>query len=160
MRISFDLDDTLFVAEENFKTERALRFPFRVIYKERLRLGTISLMKYIREQKMELWVYTTSYRSENYIRGLFRCYGIKLDAVVNGERHAKEVQAGHTEGMPSKYPSKYRIDLHIDDDKSVSENGKIYGFHVFIVGKQDDAWADKIIKEIERIRRLKSHELM
>ncbi|MCI8530246.1 MAG: hypothetical protein HFH82_14015 [Lachnospiraceae bacterium] len=62
MRISFDLDDTLFVSEENFKTEQALR---------------------------------------------------------------------------------------------VAENGKTYGFYVFIVGKQDDAWTDKIIKEIERIRRLK-----
>ncbi len=155
MRISFDLDDTLFVSEENFKTEQALRFPFRAIFKERLRLGTIALMQYIREQKMELWVYTTSYRSESYIRGLFCCYGIKLDAVVNGARHAKEVQAGHREGMPSKYPSKYRIDLHVDDDRSVAENGKTYGFYVFIVGKQDDAWTDKIIKEIERIRRLK-----
>jgi len=153
MRISFDLDDTLFVSEEKFKVEPALRFPFCILYKERLRLGTVKLMKYIREQDMELWVYTTSYRSERYIRNLFRCYGIKLDEIVNGERHAKEVQAGHTEGMPSKYPGKYRIDLHIDDDCSVAENGKVYGFRVFIVGPQDDHWTDKIIQEIEKIRR-------
>ncbi len=65
-------------------------------------------------------MYTTSFRSEQYIRGLFRCYGIKFDNIVNGARHAREVQAGHTEAMPSKYPSKYRIDLHIDDDRSVA----------------------------------------
>lgn len=153
MRISFDLDDTLFVSEEKFKTEQALRFPFCMIYKERLRLGTIKLMKYIYQQGMELWIYTTSYRSERYIQGLFHCYGIKLDYIVNGRKHAKEVQAGHIEGMPSKYPSKYRIDLHIDDDRSVAENGKIYGFHVFIVGSQDDDWVDNIIKEIEKIRK-------
>ena len=40
MRISFDLDDTLFVSEEKFKVEAPLRFPFCAIYKERLRLGT------------------------------------------------------------------------------------------------------------------------
>ncbi len=152
MRISFDLDDTLFVSEKKFKVEAALRFPFRMIYKERLRLGTLDLMRYIRDQGMELWIYTTSYRSESYIRGLFRCYGIKLDCVVNGMKHAKEVQSGHREGMPSKYPSKYRIDLHIDDDRSVAENGRSYGFSVFIVGDQDDSWTEKIMAEIERIK--------
>lgn len=55
--------------------------------------------------------------------------------------------------MPSKYPSKYRIDLHIDDDITVAQNGKIYGFNVFIVGKQDDEWTEKIKNEIERIKK-------
>lgn len=159
MRISFDLDDTLFVSEKEFKTEQALRFPFCMIYKERLRLGTVKLMNYIHEQGMELWVYTTSYRSESYIRSLFRCYGIKLDHIINGAIHAKEVQTGHAESMPSKYPGKYRIDLHIDDDRSVAANGRVYGFHVFIVGAQDDDWTDKIVNEIERIRKQKEHEI-
>ena len=152
MRISFDLDDTLFVSPENFKTEKALKFPFNKIYKERLRLGTIDLMKYIREQDIELWIYTTSFRSVGYIRNLFRCYGIKLDCVVNGERHAREIQENKSEVMPSKYPAWYRIDLHIDDDVSVAQNGRTYGFKVHLVGAQDDEWDKKIIREIEKIR--------
>ena len=152
MIVSFDLDDTLFVSDKTFKTEPPLKFPMHIIYKERLRLGTAPLMNYIRKQNIKLWIYTTSYRSERYIRGLFKCYGIKLDNVINGEKHAKEVQANHADGMPSKYPSKYRIDLHIDDDISVLQNGKIYGFNVFLVGQQDDEWAEKIKKEIERIK--------
>ncbi len=155
MRVSFDLDDTLFVSSENFKTEAELKFPFNKIYKERLRLGTIELMKWIQEQGIELWIYTTSFRSERYIRGLFRRYGIKLDSVVNGERHAREVQAGKREAMPSKYPSKYRIDLHIDDDVSVVQNGRTYGFKVFLIGAQDDAWVDKIKQEIFFLKELK-----
>lgn len=55
--------------------------------------------------------------------------------------------------MPSKYPSKYRIALHIDDDISVAQNGKLYGFKVFIVGEQDDEWAEKIKQEIEKIKK-------
>lgn len=153
MIISFDLDDTLFVSEERFKIEPILRFPMNLIYKEKLRLGTVELMKYIRQQNIKLWVYTTSYRSERYIRGLFRCYGVKLDNIINGKKHAEDVQAGRAEGMPSKYPSKYRIDLHIDDDVTVAQNGNIYGYNVFIVGSQDDEWAEKIKKEIERIKK-------
>lgn len=149
MKVSFDLDDTLFVSPENFKTEEELKFPFNKIYRERLRLGTKDLMNWIREQGIELWVYTTFFRSERYIRGLFRRYGIKLDAVVNGERHAREVQANKREAMPSKYPGKYRIDLHIDDDISVVQNGRIYGFKVFLIGSQDDRWIEKIKQEIK-----------
>ena len=153
MIISFDLDDTLFVSDKNFKTEPILRFPMNLFYKEKLRLGTVELMKYIREQNIKIWIYTTSYRSERYIRGLFRCYGVKIDNIINGEKHAKDVQAGRADGMPSKYPSKYRVDLHIDDDITVAQNGKIYGFNVFIVGKQDDEWTEKIKNEIERIKK-------
>lgn len=152
MIVSFDLDDTLFVSGNNFKTEPPLKFPMCIIYKERLRAGTVALMNYIRSQNIMLWIYTTSYRSERYIRGLFRSYGIRLDNVINGEKHAKEVQADRADGMPSKYPSKYRIDLHIDDDISVLQNGKIYGFNVFLVGEQDDDWVEKIKTEIERIK--------
>lgn len=151
MRVSFDLDDTLFVSPENFKTEIAPKFPFNKIYRERLRLGTLDLMTWMREQGIELWVYTTSFRTERYIRGLFRCYGIKLDSVVNGEKHAREVQANKREAMPSKYPGKYRIDLHIDDDISVLQNGRIYGFKVFLIGGQDDQWTEKIKQEINTL---------
>ena len=152
MIVSFDLDDTFFVSDSNLKTEPPLKFPMCIIYKERLRAGTVALMNYIRSQNIMLWIYTTSYRSERYIRGLFRSYGIRLDNVINGEKHAKEVQADRADGMPSKYPSKYRIDLHIDDDISVLQNGKIYGFNVFLVGEQDDDWVEKIKTEIERIK--------
>lgn len=158
MKVSFDLDDTLFVSEKKFKVEPALSFPWNLIYKERLRAGTIDLMNYIKNAGIELWIYTTSFRSEKYIRGMFRRYGIKLDEVVNGQRHADEVQKGHSEGMPSKYPSKYRIDLHIDDDISVAQNGRTYGFKVFTVGAQDDEWANKIISEIDKIMTRKKEE--
>lgn len=158
MRVSFDLDDTLFVSPENYKTEPELKFPFNKIYKERLRLGTKELMNWMCEQGVELGVYTTSFRSEQYIRRLFRCYGIKLDFVINGERHAREVQADKKEPMPSKYPGKYRIDLHIDDDVSVKQNGRIYGFKVFLIGIQDGQWSEKIKQEIKALSEIKNKQ--
>lgn len=148
MRISFDLDDTLFVSPDDFKVEKELRFPWNKIYKERLRYGTIELIKQLKQAGSEVWIYTTSFRTERYIKGLFRQYGIKLDGIVNGERHAKEVQREKKEPMPSKYPSWYRIDLHIDDDISVLKNGRTYGFKVILVAGQDDKWTDKILEQI------------
>ncbi len=149
MRISFDLDDTLFISPDRVKAEPKLRFPFCIIYRDRLRAGTIALMKQLKEMHAEIWIYTTSFRSERYIRRLFRCYGISIDAVVNGQRHAREVQGSKTEAMPSKYPSRYRIDLHVDDDSSVAQNGAVYGFNVFIIREQDAAWQEAVINRVK-----------
>lgn len=155
MIVSFDLDDTLFVDPHNFDTEPPLRFPYKFFYKERLRLGTIQLLSKIRKNDISLWVYTTSFRSEKYIKSLFRCYGIKIDNVINGERHQKEVQGNKLQAMPSKYPSKYRIDLHIDDDVSVYQNGIRYGFKVFLIKNEDIDWVNHIWNEIEKIKEMK-----
>lgn len=154
MKVSFDLDDTLFVSPDEFETEVVPSFTYKWKYKERLRKGTIVLFEKLQNMGVEIWIYTTSFRSEKYIRGLFRCYGLEVESIVNGERHAKEVQGVRAEAMPSKYPSRYRIDLHIDDDVSVAQNGRVYGFKVFIVGPQDDNWVEKIVEEVERIRKI------
>lgn len=154
MKVSFDLDDTLFVSPDEFETETVPSFTYKWKYKERLRKGTIALFEKLRAMDVEIWIYTTSFRSERYIRGLLRCYGLEVESIVNGERHAKEVQGERAEAMPSKYPSRYRIDLHIDDDVSVAQNGRVYGFKVFIVGPQDEKWVEKIVAEVERIQRV------
>ena len=152
MRISFDLDDTLFVAEEDgFALEPPLKFPWNRLFHERLRKGTTDLMRQLREAGCEVWVYTTSFRSPFYIRSLFRLYGIRIDSIVNGARHAAEVQADHRDPMPSKYPAHYRIDLHVDDDRSVYENGQYYGFRVFLIGPPDDEWVGKIMQQVRKI---------
>ena len=83
MRVSFDLDEVLFVSPETHKTEPPLIFPLRILYKERLRLGTPALLRRLQELGYEVWIYTSSFRSEKYIRRLFRCYGVRLDGIVN-----------------------------------------------------------------------------
>ena len=150
MIVSFDLEDTLFVDPDSIETEKPLKFPYRLIYKERLRLGTIELLLKIRKHGIKLYVYTTSFRSEKYIKSLFKCYGVKIDCVINGERH-HEVQGSKIEPLPSKYPSKYRINLHIDDDITVAQNGRVYGFKVFILKNNDVNWVSNVWNEIERL---------
>ena len=64
MRVSFDLDEVLFVSPETHKTEPPLRFPLNRIYKERLRLGTPDLIHALQSMNYEVWVYTSSFRSD------------------------------------------------------------------------------------------------
>ncbi len=96
MRISFDLDETLFIDPEKISAEPERKFPLRLIYKERLRKGTPELMKRIRQ---------------------------------NG------------------------IDLHVDDDISVKQNGDIYGFKVFLLNDENKTWAENLWDRIEKMNR-------
>ncbi len=155
MRISFDLDDTLIVAGEGCLFEPSLKFPYTIFFKEPLRKGTVKLCKELEEHGWELCVYTTSDRSVTYIKKLFRLYHIKLYLIVNQSIHQKVVQGNRCEIQPSKAPSKFGIDLHIDDDSSVKQNGLQYGFRVLIVDKRDQEWDQKVLEEAKRIARLK-----
>lgn len=131
--VAFDLDEVLFVPPETHKTEPALGFPFNRIYQERLRLGTPELINTLQSLGYEVWVYTSSFRSEKYIRRLFRHYGARFDGIVNGNRHLREVQRDHKTTLPQKLPNHYRISLHVDDEAVICSLGAQYGFRVCFI---------------------------
>ncbi|MDO4490822.1 MAG: HAD family hydrolase [Lachnospiraceae bacterium] len=138
---------------ETHKTEPSLPFPLNLIFRERVRLGTPELMRQLRQEGIELWVYTSSFRKEWYIRTLFRLYHIRFDEVVNGFRHLKEVQGNREKILPSKMPHHYGIHLHVDDEKRVVQYGKIYGFNVYRLEEQDDAWAEKLLEKVRNVKK-------
>ncbi|MBR6478367.1 MAG: HAD family hydrolase [Lachnospiraceae bacterium] len=153
MRVSFDLDEVLFVFPENVKAEPELKFPWNRIYKERLRLGTPDLINGLQKLGYEVWVYTSSFRSEKYIRDLFRHYGVKFDGIVNGTRHLKEVQRDSSQILPQKVPSRYRIALHVDDETVICSYGREFGFEAFQLDGPDDEWKEKVIARAEEVKR-------
>ncbi len=154
MRVSFDLDEVLFVSPKTHKIEKPLPFPLNRIYKETLRLGTPELVQTLQRMGYEVWIYTSSFRSERYIRTLFHFYGVTFDGIVNGNRHRKEVQRDHKSVLPPKLPNRYRISLHIDDETIVCTMGRQYGYRAYQLGAQDDDWMEKIIAQAEKIRHL------
>jgi len=153
MRVSFDLDEVLFVNPDTHKTEKELCFPLNKIFIERLRFGTPELINTLQQEGFEVWVYTSSFRSDKYIKTLFSLYHIRFDSIVNGSRHLKEVQGSRKETLPQKLPNKYRISLHIDDESVVCTNGKLYGFNVFQLDAEDENWKEKIMDRVHEIEK-------
>ena len=158
MRVSFDLDEVLFVSPKTHKTESALHFPLNRIYRERLRLGAPELIRSLQASSYQVWIYTSSFRSERYIRRLFRLYGVRLDGIVNGERHLKEVQRDRKETLPQKLPNRYKISLHVDDEAVIASWGRQFGFNTYLLNAQDDDWKEKIMAYADRIRRMEHPE--
>ena len=154
MRVSFDLDEVLFVSPKTHKTEPELPFPLKNFFRERLRLGTPELINSLQKMGYEVWVYTSSFRSERYIRQLFRLYGIRFDGIINGTRHLQEVQGKNKSILPQKLPNRYRISLHIDDEEVICSAAGQYGFRAYQLNAQDDDWKEKIIQRAEEIRKI------
>ena len=154
MKVSFDLDEVLFVKPDTYETEPPLRFPYNRLYPERLRKGTVKLIHDLQEDGFEVWVYTSSFRTTVYIKAQFRHYGVKFDDIVNGYRHREEVQGKRQQPVPQKVPNFYRISLHIDDEDGVVKNAPMYGFRAMQVYDPDDEWADKVLAEARRVRKL------
>ena len=156
MRVSFDLDEVLFVSPKTHQVEPPPRYPFNRIYQERLRKGTPELIHRLQELGYEVWVYTSSFRSEKYIRHLFRLYGVRFDGIVNGNRHLAEVQRDKKTVLPQKIPSRYRISLHIDDEAIIASWGREFGFETYLLDAEDADWKEKIIARADEIRQLRA----
>ncbi len=157
MIISFDLDGVLFVNPTYYEIEPPLIRPFDRLYPDRLRKGTVDLIHTLREQNYTVWVYTSSYRRERYIKGLFWHYHVKFDRIINATIHEKLVQRDKKIRLPSKLPSYFHISLHIDDEDTVVQNGYSYGFHVLKVSEPDPLWVEKILREANRIRGIENN---
>ena len=145
MIISFDLDDTLIPTTTKFKVEKQniIQKIFKI---EKLRIGSLDLFKDLKKRKIDVYIYTTSYRSKFRIKSMFISYGIKIKSIINQQEHNKFVKIAS-----SKYPPKFNIDIHVDDSIGVQMEGEKYNFKTIIVSKENEFWDKQIIKELDEI---------
>ena len=143
MRISFDLDDTLICYQSHVPCEsRRVPLLLRPWFDEPLRAGTTDLLRELARRGWDIWIYTTSGRSERYMRWWLRFHGIRLGGMVNEHAHRRQVSIAH---RVSKYPPAFKIDLHVDDSEGVRMEGQKYGFRVCVISPDDPDWTTRVL---------------
>ena len=148
-RVSFDIDDTLACHSSHSESESGLLPAFvRRWLGEPLRQGTRSLMRELRKRKCSVWIYTTSGRTPFYIRRWLLLHGIRVDGVINSERHHNEVVMHRDAPSPSKFPPAFGIDLHVDDSEGVKMEGAAHGFKVVVVCPDDKRWIERVLDAV------------
>ena len=140
MRVAFDLDNTLIRNSFPFPLAKA-RWPIvsKLLQTESLRLGVGELFSFCRQQRWEVWIYTTSYRSPFYIRKLLWTYGLRADGIINQAQHNKHVRVKST-----KHPPTFGIDVLIDDSLGVQLEGQRFGFSVIQIDPENAAWVTTV----------------
>lgn len=155
MLITFDLDDTLICWQPEIPTE-PVTLPwhqkwFRI---EPLRYGTVELFHQLRRLGWQIGIYTTSNRKAQYIKKLFSLYGLKLDLVINQDKHEKIIKNLRGKKKPSKLPNWVNSKLHIDDSEGVLLEGKRFHFRALIVDPLDYNWTKKVLAESMSVTRM------
>lgn len=145
MKISFDLDDTLIPGIKNFETEPQT-FVQRLFGVEKIRKGTIELFKELKNRNHSVGIYTTSFRSATKIKLTFLLNGFSVDFIINQQRHLNEL--GERQNRPSKYPTIFGIDIHVDDSKGVEMEGEKYNFKTIIIDENQLNWTKKILENL------------
>ena len=153
MRISFDIDETLVCRREGVPTESGWgASAARYFFDDPLRLGTRRLFKKLRQLGCDVWIYTTSLRTEQRTRTWLWLHDLAIDGYVNATVHNKTAHSIRTSPAPSKYPPTFGIELHVDDLEGVRMEGERHGFHVLVVRPDDLDWAKKVLDAVHEHR--------
>jgi hypothetical protein len=117
----------------------------RLLLGQRLRDGAAPLLRDLRANGHDVWLYTTSYRNPTRLWLGFRCLGIRLGGIVHQRRHEREVARDlGAPGKCSKYPPTFGIDLLVDDSLGVEMEGREHGFAVCRVDPADPNWTQAV----------------
>jgi len=153
MRISFDIDETLVCRKASGPCETGLGATIaRYLFDDPLRLGARILFSELRARGHEVWIYTTSLRTEPRTRTWLWLHGIEIDGFVNFPMHCNSIKALQMIPAPSKFPPSFGIDLHIDDLDGVAIEGTRHGFKVLVVRSDDLDWAEKVLDAEKKMR--------
>lgn len=139
------IDDTL-ISKSKFPLEKDTLW-HKIFGVERIRLGTIDLFRELQSNNHKIYIYTTSFRKELTIRFMFFTYGISVADIINQRKHIKTL--GLKSKEVSKLPSKFGIDIHIDDSEGVEKEGKKYGFKTVIVSASEKDWVRLVLEKIK-----------
>jgi hypothetical protein len=142
MRIAFDLDGTLIPGPGSPMRIERLGWLARLISREQIREGAPGLLRALRRQGHEVWIYTASLRSPARLRLWFASFGVLLDGVINQTVH-NTAMAG-TSNVCSKYPPAFGIELLIDDATGLLLEGERLGFPVVRILEDDSSWCSRI----------------
>ncbi|MFT5126058.1 MAG: hypothetical protein ACI9TH_004260 [Kiritimatiellia bacterium] len=140
MNISFDLDDTLILHPQDRQTHTHERL---LLTGEYLRRGTTELLSEL-SRAHHIYLYTSSFRSPLQLGLSFLLKGIRIRKIINGVLHDQIIRKYHFKNPPTKLPSHFGIDLHIDNDSGVVDEGGLHGFQVLLIDPDDQDWVTTI----------------
>lgn len=137
--ITIDFDEVLF-ADALQDEAPEIPFPQKLIYKKNIRDNASLLIREFQRMGYDVWVYTGSYLSEQYIQGLFMTNHCRVDGIVNGLNGKKN---------PTKlrdiFRQKYHTILHADNESLTLVNPKTKKYEMIDIESTSEEWASAVV---------------
>ena len=151
-RAAFDLDEVLIRAEGDPFLEEPLPFPWKYIYKERIRRGVPALFHALERSGYDVWLYSSQYHSADAVLDYFRRYHVKVAGVVSASGR-KIFQRVNDMKVEKLIREKYRQTLHIDNDMVLLTRNDVKEPQEFDLSGAPETWSQEIMDVIEKIEK-------
>ena len=144
-RVTLDLDEVVFCAENDPPLEKRLPFPMNRTYKERIRLGIPALFHALSSLGYDIWIYTAKYYSLNYLRYYFKHYHVHVTGIVTGTTRKAPVHSNTMKELEKMLDSKYKSTVHIDKHMILCTSTGSQDFEEHQLSGSSDTWSREII---------------
>lgn len=141
--VTIDFDEVLF-SDAFQNDDNSIGFPLNYIYKNNIRECSSYLIREFQRIGFDVWIYTGSYLSRQYIKGLFSINKCKVDGIVNGINGKRNSQ-----NMKSLFREKYDYIAHVSNDMISIVNTKSKNFETIELNVPVNEWASAAVNSVE-----------
>ena len=153
-RLTLDLDEVVFGNLDESLLMKPLPFPRKLFYKERIRTGIPTILHFLAKQGYDIWLYTASYYSYDYLKHLFRLYGVHADGVITGTKRKVEATAENKakiDTIKNMFRDNYGETLTIDNKGIIRFFTSGREFEQYDLECSPADWSHEVMTVLERI---------
>lgn len=147
-RAALDLDEVVFAGDDALPAEKSLPFPFRLMFPQRLRLGIPRLFRSLNVNGYDIWVYSRSYHSLDYVKALFGLYHVYVTGIVTGADRKRAKRLEGRVSIEKMISSHYDVTLSIDRDALLLVNHQTKAYKTLDLSGGPDEWSSEIIEKM------------
>ena len=150
-RVTLDLDEVVFCANDDSCQEKPLSFPAKLFFRENVRKGIPALLHFLNEKEYDVWVYSARYYSMDYIRSFFKARQVRLAGIVTGA--GRKELSGKDDGKELKklIEKKYRQTIAIDSEAVLRIDNAARNFEEIPVDGPADEWSLRVMNAIREM---------
>ena len=160
-RVTLDLDEVVFGSTDEAALEKPLGRMKRRFYRERLALGIPALFHYLSQHGYDIWVFTASYYSYDYLQHLFHLYHAHVDGVITGTKRKVEKTRENLEKearIRELLESNYSQNITIDRTMLLRTIPGNKEYEQFDLSGNASDWSAEVITILEKFDKEAAHE--
>lgn len=143
--VTIDFDEVLF-SDEFQNSNLKISFPLNKIYKKNIRNNASYAIREFARLGFDIWVYTGSYLSEQYIKGLFSINKCSVDGVVNGINGKN-----NSKKLRELFRNKYNYIVHVSNESVTLVDTKTKDYQIIDINANNDDWASIVAASIKEL---------